>query len=96
MLLAPAPGYGQAKAELRASDGGVCIDGRWWLYCSANNVKSSEGSIVIDLPAGAEAWAVLLDEPIEQPAREELQRWLDSTLAQWEEIASRITYHRPV
>lgn len=94
MIVAPAPEYGQAKVELSARDGGVCIDGRWWFYCSSN-VQLREASIVIELPAGTEAWAVLLDGPGEPPTRAGLQRWLDSTLGQWEDIASRITYHGP-
>lgn len=94
MVVEPAPDYGRGDVALRARDGGICIDGRGWLYSSAG-MQVRDGSIVIEMETGVEAWAVLMDEPAGPPTRADLQRWLDSTLAHWEEIASRITYHGP-
>lgn len=94
MVLEAAPDYGRGELDLRARDGGICINARWWLYASAE-MHICDAIIRIDLPAGEDAWAVLADGPLDPPDRGDLQRWLDGTLKHWEEIASRITYHGP-
>lgn len=94
VVVRPAPNYARDAADLRASGSGVCINGSWWLY-SSEDMEFDDGVVQFELPPGKESWAVLADAPMEQPGRTQVQRWLDSTLAEWREVASRITYHGP-
>jgi GH15 family glucan-1,4-alpha-glucosidase len=94
MALVPAPDYARSAVDLRPIGNGICINGHQWIYAShAPTVK--EGVIHLELPAGEEAWAALVDAAIETPSRTGVQSWLDITLASWRDIASRITYHGP-
>lgn len=90
----PAPDYARIPAHLRQVAGGICINAHQWLYAS-HSLAVEEGVILLALPAGEEGWAVLVDAPIGAPTRAHVQSWLDATLANWRDIASRITYHGP-
>lgn len=95
MTLAAAPDYARSGADLQpAADGGLCIDGRHWLYAS-EPIATSGGVVRMELPAGQAGWAILVDAPLERAGPEMLTRWRDATLAEWREIASQITYHGP-
>ncbi|MEG3190935.1 glycoside hydrolase family 15 protein [Lysobacter sp. D1-1-M9] len=94
VVVRPAPNYARDAADLRTDQGGVCINGNWWLY-SSEDLEIDDGAIHFELPPGKETWAVLADAPIAPPSRADVQRWLDGTLAEWRGIASRITYHGP-
>jgi GH15 family glucan-1,4-alpha-glucosidase len=92
--LEPAPDYARGIAELQMVDNGLCINGAHWLYTSGT-IAVEKGIIHVELPAGKEAWAALVDKPIDTPSCVDVQRWLDITLGKWRDIASRITYHGP-
>ena len=94
VALKPAPDYGGSTVDLVVGDGGVCINRKWWLYSDAE-LQLDDGAIVFELPQGTPGWAVLADHPLAQTGTAQLQRWLDGTLAQWQQIASHITYHGP-
>jgi GH15 family glucan-1,4-alpha-glucosidase len=90
----PAPDYARSKVDLRPVTGGVCINGKHWLY--ASQPLTIEGCVIrLELPAGEEAWAFLTDASMQPSSHPDVQFWLESTLASWRDIASRITYHGP-
>jgi GH15 family glucan-1,4-alpha-glucosidase len=92
--LLPAPEYASTAVDLQMVGDGISINGKRWLYAShALTVESN--AVRMKLPAGEEGWAVLTDAPIEKPSRDDLQSWLDITLANWRDITSRITYYGP-
>ncbi|MDQ3205687.1 MAG: glycoside hydrolase family 15 protein [Pseudomonadota bacterium] len=94
MWLKPAPGYGGQPTELAERDGGVCINGRWWLY-SSGRLEVVDGAVHLQWPEGEPGWAVLADEALASPGAGQVQAWLDGTLDAWRDITARIKYHGP-
>lgn len=95
MTLAAAPDYARGRAEPRpTAGGGLCIDGRHWLYAS-EPIATSDGIARIEVPAGRAGWAVLVDAPLEWAGPEMLADWRAATLAAWQDLASQITYRGP-
>jgi GH15 family glucan-1,4-alpha-glucosidase len=92
--LRPAPDYAQSAVKLHRANEGVRINEDQWLYAS-HALRMEGEAIVLHVPAGEEAWALLADAPMRQPGRADVERWLKVTLASWRNIASRITYHGP-
>jgi GH15 family glucan-1,4-alpha-glucosidase len=92
--LLPAPDYASTSADLQTVGDGVSINGKHWLYASHALIVESN-AIRMELPAGEEGWAVLTDAPIGKPSRDDLQSWLDLSLASWRDITSRIKYYGP-
>lgn len=94
MNVQPAPDYAARNASLRPVSGGVCIEDRHWLY-SSHPLLMTGGAIRLELPEGADGWAILTDAPLQAPNDLLLRGWRDATLAEWREIASQVKYHGP-
>jgi GH15 family glucan-1,4-alpha-glucosidase len=94
IVVQPAPDYARSAVSLGVAGEGVCINGNQWLYAS-HPLALEDKVIRLELPAGEEGWTLLTDAVLTVPSRSGVQRWLDTTLAKWRDINSRITYHGP-
>lgn len=86
--LKPRPDYDRAAPDLVRLDDSVRIGGGHHLYASHQMVVEGD-AVVFTLPEGETGWAVLSDAVLEvPPARLDLDRWLEVTLAHWSESRS--------
>ncbi|TPW00494.1 MAG: Trehalase [Beijerinckiaceae bacterium] len=94
--LKPCPDYARAAPGLVRLDDSVRIGGGGHhLYASHQMVVEGE-AVVFTLPEGETGWAVLSDAALEvPPARLDLDRWLEVTLAHWSELAALFDYEGP-
>ena len=94
VTLRAAPNYARDEVKPYFDGGGVCITENSYLYASA--ALSIHGAEVrFNLPPGETGWAFLSDGPIAQPGSDEVNVWLETTLASWRKLESHSTYRGP-
>ncbi|GGL99140.1 glycoside hydrolase family 15 protein [Deinococcus aerophilus] len=95
LVLRAAPDYARREAHLRPDGAGVQISDRQWLYAS-HPPRIEEGAVVVRVPAGEAAWALLSDDRLDAaPGWADVARWREQTLAAWQELAAHAGYHGP-
>ncbi len=88
------PDYGQRAPKLQYVGLAAQIDERYYLY--ASHPIAIEGERVhFTIPQGEPGWAMLVDELLTSHTGKEVDAWLESTLANWQQLASHAQYQGP-
>ncbi len=94
VFLQPAPDYARRAPDLAMQGDAVVINGAYYLYASSP-LEIDGNTIRSVVPAGEGGWMLLANEAHVQPAPEDVEDWLEATLAAWRETASHAAYRGP-
>lgn len=95
IVLAAWDDWGRARVRPRLVDGVAVLGDGLHLFCSHPLRCNGQGEVEWVLPRGEEGWAALAEWPCDAPQREDLEKWRQSTLGRWAELARRTTYDGP-
>ncbi len=94
--LQPRPNYNRDPVILDRVGLGVTMQHSAMLYASHPiRIDAGNGEASFVIPAGERAWALLTDQPIDQPRRETVERWQTATISSWKELSERVRYSGP-
>jgi GH15 family glucan-1,4-alpha-glucosidase len=92
VTLNPAPDYGRHTPKLKATDEHtVVIDEQYYFY-SSHALEIKGDSIETTIPKGETAWMALLEDNLPNITQADLDKWLQGTLKNWQDVAARTTY----
>jgi GH15 family glucan-1,4-alpha-glucosidase len=94
MILTPRPNYARQPPVIEAKgDRHASLDYDFHLYAS-HPLEIAEDAISCKVPAGEEAWFILAEKALDEPAGM-LEEVRARTLKNWRELSSHITYKGP-
>ncbi len=94
--LLPRPNYNRDPVNFQRAGLGVTTQHSATLYASHPiRIDAGEGEASFVIPAGERGWAVLSDQPIDQPNCETIESWRNVTISSWKELSERVRYSGP-
>ena len=94
LMLHAAPDYARQPAQPRLMAGRAVIAEQYHLYGS-HPLSTAGERVMMHVPAGQTAWAMLSLDAHLTPCAQELERWQVRTLQAWDDVTREAVYHGP-